>query len=59
MMEGCMYSMKVLEKVENMSYVLINLILHGEEDTAVSVGGSIAFAEAVKGRFGNGKVDLR
>lgn len=51
-----LYPMKVLERVENMPYVLI---LHGEDDTTVPVGGSIAFAEAVKGRFGNGKVDLR
>jgi acetyl esterase/lipase len=51
-----LYPMKVLEKAETMPYTLI---IHGEDDTAIPVGTVIAFARAVRGRFGEGKVDLR
>jgi acetyl esterase/lipase len=47
-----LYPMKVLEKVDDVPYVLI---IHGENDTAVPVGGSIAFADALRRRFGKEK----
>lgn len=47
---------KLLEKVEDMPYTLI---LHGKEDPAVPVDGSIKWIGAVKMKFGNGKAKLR
>lgn len=51
-----LYPLKVLEKVDHDPYMLI---IHGEDDTAVPIGGSAAFADAVSGRFGEEKMDLR
>jgi acetyl esterase/lipase len=51
-----LYPLKVFEKVDAVPYMLI---IHGEDDTVVPIGGSIEFAEAVRDRFGEEKVDLR
>ncbi|RDL37207.1 Uncharacterized protein BP5553_04640 [Venustampulla echinocandica] len=47
---------KVLETVDDMPHLLI---IHGKEDSAVPVEGSVEFADAVRGKFGAGKIDLR
>jgi acetyl esterase/lipase len=46
---------KLLERADDMPYVLI---LHGDEDSAVPVHGSIEWEAAVKKKFGAGKVKL-
>jgi acetyl esterase/lipase len=46
----------VLQTLDDMPFVLI---LHGKDDTAVPVEGSVRFAELVNQKFGSGKVDLR
>ena len=51
-----LYPTLVLQTVDDMPFVLM---LHGEDDTAVPVEGSVRFAESVRERFGRGKVDLR
>ena len=51
-----LFPLSVLQTVDDMPFVLI---LHGKDDTAVPVEGSVRFAELVKQKFGSGKVDLR
>ncbi|KAE8453399.1 hypothetical protein EG329_010260 [Mollisiaceae sp. DMI_Dod_QoI] len=50
-----LYPMKVLEKIKDAPYMLV---LHGKDDTAVMVKGSIDFAEAVGRKLGDNKIDL-
>jgi len=51
-----LFPMSVLQTLDDMPFVLI---LHGKDDMAVPVEGSVRFAELVKQKFGSGKVDLR
>ena len=51
-----LFPMKVLEKVDAVPFTFI---LHGKDDSAVPVDYSIKFADRIKERFGEGKVDLR
>lgn len=46
---------KLLEKADDMPYVLI---LHGDEDSAVPVHGSIDWVAAAEKKFGEGKIKL-
>lgn len=46
---------KLLEKADDMPYTLV---LHGEEDTAVPVYGSIDWVAAATKKFGEGKIKL-
>jgi dienelactone hydrolase len=50
-----LYPFKVLEKIQDAPYMLI---LHGEDDTAVSVNNSTRFAELAKKKLGDNKIDL-
>jgi acetyl esterase/lipase len=51
-----LFPVSVLQTLDDMPFVLI---LHGKDDTAVPVEGSVRFAELVRQKFGSGKVDLR
>jgi acetyl esterase/lipase len=51
-----LFPVSVLQTLDEMPFVLI---LHGRDDTAVPVEGSIRFAELVRRKFGSGKMDLR
>lgn len=45
--------------LETVEYVPFIFLVHGRDDTAVPVAGSVASAERVRERFGSGKVDLQ